>query len=425
MRVPAYVTVFVVALAIRLIAWGFVESQIAADPGREFLIAGDAEGYWDLGTDLAAGREYTVYTPPRRVLRTPGVPMVVAASVAVFGESKVAARGVFAVLAAIGPVMIYGLGWRIGGRQLGLMAGLLAAVSPLAVGMSPVLLSDGLFAALLAWQLSVAGPLVGCGPSTGENAATPFRYAMLGIAAAAAVLVRPAWLPAVPIVFVTLVWACRLKSLSANESSPDASRAFRFGMLAKPLIFVAAFTVVMAPWVIRNAVVTDHFVPTSLWLGPTLYDSFGPDADGGSNMTFFDAEAGQRKEMSEWEVDQWYRNRAFDAAVDDPGRVVTLAAAKQGRFWSFWPRAGEVPSTVVRMAVACWSMLVIGLAMIGLWRGPLKMSTLILTLGPILYFALLHLVFVGSMRYRMPAELPLCVLAAMALHQPNERPKPA
>jgi hypothetical protein len=38
--------------------------------------------------------------------------------------------------------------------------------------------------------------------------------------------------------------------------------------------------------------------------------------------------------------------------------------------------------------------------------------TIALTAGPILYFTLLHMVFVSSLRYRLPAEYPLLVLAA-------------
>ena len=400
---------FVVALVARLVAWGAVESVIDRDPGRAYLIAGDAEGYWDLGADLAFGREYAVYTPPRRVLRTPGLPITIATSISLFGESRAACRGFLAVLAALGPVMIYGLGWRCFGRSAGVVAGLLAACSPLAVGLSPVILSDGLFSMLLALQLSIAGPLIGLGPIDDPNRPTVVRAGLLGLAAGAAVLVRPAWLPAVPIVAVVLFAFSPKTSVEAASRSVVSRRR-----LVLPMVFAIAFAVTMAPWVIRNRMVTGHFVPTSLWLGPTLFDSFGPDADGGSNMAFFDAEANQRVGMSEYEIDQWYRSRSVEAVTADPGRAVQLAFKKQMRFWSLWPRADEVPSSLVRIAVFGWSLMVFGLAVKGMLRGP-DVRVLLLTLGPLIYFAMLHLVFVGSMRYRMPAELPVCVLAAYAL----------
>ena len=390
-----------------------VETKLGNDPSRDYLIAGDAEGYWDLGADLANGREYAVHEPPRRVLRTPGLPIVVATSITFFGESRTAARGILAALAAIGPLMIFGLGWRVGGTKVGLIAGLLAAVSPLAVGLSPVILSDGLFAALLALQLSIAGPLVGCGVRSDDNRPTLIRAGLLGLSAGFAVLVRPAWLPAVPIVAVMLFVFGR----GIEETDDQTAKAVspRYLSWARVGAFSIGFAIAMGPWVVRNAAVTDHFVPTSLWLGATLYDSFGPGADGGSNMVFFDNEAADRVGMTEYEVDRWYRQRSWRAVVDDPARAAKLGLAKQKRFWSILPRAEESPSQFSRFAVACWSLTVGGLAIVGLCRRRLSLPSLVLTLGPLCYFAALHCVFVGSMRYRMPAELPICVLAAIGL----------
>ncbi|MGD9855191.1 MAG: hypothetical protein AB7U20_09605, partial [Planctomycetaceae bacterium] len=37
----------------------------------------------------------------------------------------------------------------------------------------------------------------------------------------------------------------------------------------------------------------------------------------------------------------------------------------------------------------------------------------VLTIGPLLYFAALHMVFVSSLRYRLPAEYPLLVMTAV------------
>lgn len=411
MRIPAPLLVFLVALVCRLVAWGVAEQMIAGTPGREFVIAGDAEGYWDLATDIAAGREYSVYTPPRRVLRTPGLPVAIAAPITIFGESKTAARGFLTVLAALGPVMIYGLGWRVGGRFVGIAAGMLAAVSPLAVGLSPLLLSDGLFATLLAAQLSIAGPLLGVGPTGDENRPSRCRAILLGSATAAAVLVRPAWLPAVPIVAAALL-IFRPAVVDAGEERSSRRGELRWKMSG---LFLLTVAIGLSPWVARNAIVTGHFVPTSLWLGPTLYDSFGPDADGGSNMTFFDAEAQQRKGLSEYEVDRWYRDRSWSEIRQNPSRAAALAIRKQQRFWAVWPRADEIPSRMVRFGVAGWSIVVGVLAVFGCWRGRPKVASLIVTVGPLLYFAALHLAFVGSMRYRMPAELPVCVLAAIGL----------
>ena len=40
-------------------------------------------------------------------------------------------------------------------------------------------------------------------------------------------------------------------------------------------------------------------------------------------------------------------------------------------------------------------------------------GVLAMTAGPILYFAALHLVFVSSVRYRLPGEYPMLILSAV------------
>jgi hypothetical protein len=51
-----------------------VQHVVAQKPGQLCLIPGDAEGYWELAGKLAAGQEFSIYDPPRRLLRMPGFP---------------------------------------------------------------------------------------------------------------------------------------------------------------------------------------------------------------------------------------------------------------------------------------------------------------------------------------------------------------
>ena len=61
--------------------------------GRRFLIAGDADGYWELGRRLASGDEYSLYNPPRHVLRMPGFPALLAVAIRLVpGRPELAAR---------------------------------------------------------------------------------------------------------------------------------------------------------------------------------------------------------------------------------------------------------------------------------------------------------------------------------------------
>ena len=52
------------------------------------------------------------------------------------------------------------------------------------------------------------------------------------------------------------------------------------------------------------------------------------------------------------------------------------------------------------------------LALRGAWIYRHQPWTWLLAAGPLLYFAALHTIFVGSLRYRIPAEYSLWILAA-------------
>jgi hypothetical protein len=58
---------------------------------------------------------------------------------------------------------------------------------------------------------------------------------------------------------------------------------------------------------------------------------------------------------------------------------------------------------------------VLGLGLVGVWRFTHRGWPYLLCLLPATYCAVLHVVFVGSVRYRQPAMLALTVLAAAAV----------
>ena len=182
---------------------------------------------------------------------------------------------------------------------------------------------------------------------------------------------------------------------------------------------------------------TGHFVLTTLWVGPSLYDGLSAEATGESDMTFFDRD-NLLSEMTEYEVDREYRRRAWAFARENPGRCVQLAGVKLARFWKPWPNADQFGRPAAKLAVGGFFVPIVLLSIVGAFnvvRGRLSNGTpaassrpadqprctaqclwvLIFTAGPIFYFSALHMVFVSSLRYRLPAEYPLLVLAAIGL----------
>ena len=418
-------TMFAVAWALRIVAVIAVQHylQNVAQPPRQFVIEGDADGYWQLAHQIAAGEPYQIYTPPRMALRMPGFPVILAFSIRVFGDSLFAARLVLATIGAWGCVGVYHLGRRLFGHRTGLIAGGLAALSPIFIGFSAIELTETAFAvSLVAGLLPLTGWASSHQPTAISHqppmecpvAACPvkkcLRSAMLcgvvaGFIAGVGCYLRPSWL-LFPPCLVLWLWGLH--------------RDRRSGVLA--VVTVVVMILSLVPWGLRNQAQTGHLVLTTLWMGPSLYDGWNPQQqDGDSNMAFFDQE-NVMSTMSEYEMDQHYRKRAWDFAFQNPGRVAQLAWQKSMRYWNPFPNAQQFSKyKLLRWASCGWFIVVFVPALVGAWKLRRSLGILAITAGPIVYFAALHLVFVSSVRYRLPAEYPLLVLSAVGLEVMAQR----
>lgn len=383
------------ALALRVVAAIGVQAYLDR-AGREFLIPGDAEGYWALAGQIAAGGDYAVYDPPRRVLRMPGFPLLLGAVRSVTGGAFLPVRLVLAAVGTAGCGVVYLLGRTLDSERTGLVAAAVAAFWPVLVGFSVLILSETFFALMLTLSLAAMAKLV---RSSGDAASRTIVWGgAVGISIVVASYVRPTWLPAVvgfPVVY--WLWAGRTKSAA---------------LVGLAIVLTAAAT--LTPWVIRNHTVTGHFVPTTLWVGPSLYDGLNASATGESDMRFFDEE-NLLSRMSEYDMDREYRRRGWAFARENPGRAVELAFAKLWRYWRPWPAAEQFSSPAARLVVAAYYLPVVALALAGAWLRRGDLWLVVLSAGPILFFSLVHCVFVGSLRYRLPAEYPLCVLSAVGI----------
>jgi hypothetical protein len=450
--------ILLTALALRLGVAVLLQQVLDHRLDQRFLIEGDAEGYWELAGKLARGEDYAVHAPPRYALRMPGFPAVLATSVLLFGESLFAARLWLAGVGTLACWLVYLLGRQLFDERTGLIAAGLAALWPVFIVFSVIVLSETAFAATMLLSLLVGHRLlmslstVRSEDSSAGGGARWFRIGGLalltGVCIALACLMRPSWLLAAPLLAVFLV---------------IASKPRWIGVLAGVLV-IAGTVLTLLPWGVRNQRVTGHFTLTTLWLGPSLYDGLNPQATGDSDMTFFERDQLTR-EMTEYEVDRHYRRRAWEFVREHPVRTLELAGAKLVRYWKPWPNAAQFDGWGPRLAVLLFfvpMLLLAGVGIAGCLRtrreaetgevplppaplpegerhrppaGPLTPGpsppggegrngvaggradiwSIVVCVGPILYFAVLHMVFVSSLRYRLPAEYPLLILSAVGL----------
>ena len=387
-------------LAIRLVAAVLVER---ARPAGKLCLFDDTAIYWRLAEAIRLGRPYEVdqYGEMHRALRTPGYPLFLAACQVLFGASApIGARLVQAALDAACVPMVFAITRRAlpGCRdRVAVVAAALAAFEPYWVGLSALLLSEAVFVPLMLLMLWGMAALWDEGESPRGRALVALGT---GLAAGASVLVKPSWALAVPAVLIAWMVARR------------DGRAFRGAAIVCLGVVMA-----MAPWWVRNAGLYGTFVPTAVWAGASLYDGLNPSADGSSDMRFLASPEFAR--LGEVEQDQAFRDRALAFARDHPGRVARLAAIKAGRFWSPWPNAKEFRATATNLASAAVTVPLFALLALGAWRHRRNARALVLLAGPLLYFFALHLIFVSSIRYRIPAEVPAFGLMAAAYRKPR------
>lgn len=396
------IIILAVALLLRLGTAVVLQNRLDA-AGQSFLIPGDADGYWHLGRQIAQGKEYSIYHPPRRVLRMPGFPAFLAGCILVAGGNLFPARIALSIVGTVACGLVYRLGVELVDPRTGLVACGLSAVSPAIVGFTPVILSETLFAAFMLGSLiAMAVLLRRHRDARGESARLPravwIRAAVTGLLIGLACYVRPSWLLAAPLFGMALCLLSR----------------FRAAAIGHAVLILMVTLATLAPWGVRNSRVTGHFVLTTLWVGPSLYDGLNPQATGDSDMTFFDRD-NLLSEMSEYDVDRHYRAAAWDFVRDNPGRTMELAGVKLERFWNPCPNAAQFQRWQACLLLGGFFLPAVVLALAGGWKLRRRPEVLLLTIGPIVYFSAIHMVFVSSLRYRLPAEYPLLIATAVGL----------
>lgn len=398
----------------------------SASEAEHYFRVGDSYSYWTLATHIGQREPYEYGSENAKLFRAPLYPLLLAP----FTWIQDASNAVFSARllgCLLGTVAVGLIGWlarHIAGVGAGIAAIAIGSFYPSAIGMSITVLSEALFMPLFLGHLLVWTKAL-------ERENPNWLGVLAGALAGLGILARPSWLLFLPFAFAVLALASnqRVKHLTLLTCS------------------VIGLCLVMSPWWIRNATVTGKFVPTTLQVGPSLYDGLHPGATGYSDegMLFMrdilaeqlaeDAQSPEKLESTlEWRINKRATKLATSWATENPLAVLKLAVRKFGKTWSVWPDGGENGSWVIRIAITISSFSVL----LGAGWGTLllirrkeheRTAPVFLLWLPCLYFTLLHMVFVGSVRYREPAVFVLIALAAYAVshcstryfYRPNKR----
>ncbi|HPD16296.1 MAG TPA: glycosyltransferase family 39 protein [Planctomycetota bacterium] len=345
----------------------------------------DSLEYLSVAHSLRHGEGFAV-DRASRIGRMPAYPLLIAGLQAIFGDGLLPVRVGDAVLGTALIALVYLLGMELYGRREAVIAAGITAAYPFLVVQAVLVLSETLFMAFM-----VAGALF-----VGKAWKHPRAAwgALAGLMFGLATLTRGSYLAVAPLTAFGFVVGRRAERRAC-------------GWAARML---SVFALTLTPWVARNWSASDgHLVVTTLRVGPSLYEGLNEDADGGPMMDRINWDEGTAG-MSEYERSRHWRDLALRYAREHPDRVLGLAVVKLGRFWNVVPNLGQLRGAAPCVVFGAPYVLVMALAVAGLLVSRRGDVALILLL-PVVYYCLVHTVFVGSIRYR-EALMPLLIVMA-------------
>ena len=178
------------------------------------------------------------------------------------------------------------------------------------------------------------------------------------------------------------------------------------------------YAALLSPWWIRNATLLGSFVPFTTSSAQNLYLGNNPNNREGGIDWAHDVEPNVAAALlaipDEVERQRAFSERAVAYIKANPGAFLQATARKFARFWNVIPNAVEFGGLYAWISALSFGPVLL-LAIAGTawhWRAWRRLSPLLAVIG---YFTLLHVVTIASLRYRLPVEPLLIVLAAGAI----------
>lgn len=366
----ALLVILIVAAVLRLALAPVVAGHVGYLP--------DVLSYRGIAADMLAGRLI------ENDLGMPGYPIMILLTGG-GGLGQLLADIAFSVLAVW---CIARIAKEITGDALaGLLAALLWAVYPFSIFYAVTGLSETFFVTL--FLLGFLGYQRG-------------KFTLGSTAMVAAILTRPSIEPLTPILILT--FAIVVHRLSFRTAMKHLG------------IFAAIYVVLMAPWWWHNYEKYGRFVRLNLGSGMVLYSGNYPGNLDGGGVNFSIDVPGYYDIKDPIERDRALRNAAVRFIVENPGRFVELAGLKFMRIWRPWPYAAEYSSAFLSVVSAASFIPILLPAFAGVFWGARRYGAKLIPIGLFIgYTTAVHMVTIGSLRYRFPMEPFLVILAASPL----------
>jgi 4-amino-4-deoxy-L-arabinose transferase-like glycosyltransferase len=318
-----------------------------------------------------------------------------------------------AVLGTITVALIGLVALELFGPLAGLIALILAAVYPVLIELSGVLVAENLLTTLVLGAV-YAGLRVRRARSPG------FAYAWI---AGAGVLTGLATLThqngiLIVLPLIAAVWTARPR--------------FKLGSLAAPALLLASTALTIAPWTIRNAVVMHTFIPVSDETGITLVGTYNPASAANPVVPYkwriFYAIPGERplirqeSRLTEPQIGDKLQSQALHYIAKHPFSPFVVAFHNtlrllelEGTFaWHASAAAQSIPTHTAGIGViSFWIVCLLALA--GAFSRPVRTAPKWVWGVPVLLALSVVLVNVETPRFRAPVDPFLILLASAGL----------
>ena len=249
----------------------------------------DEADYELIAKNLFEGNGYCYLSGHPTAFRPPLYPLMIASVYRVSGlRSHAAVKWAQVLISSATAGLVFLLGLLVFGRGAGAWAGAIFAVYPTMLYYVPKLMTETLFIALMCASLVVLVLAIK------RNAVSLFAAA--GLLFGLSFLCRPVLLPFIIGLFVPMMLLLSRRKVIHRAAVCS-------------IAFLAVFVFAVSPWVIRNYIVFDRFIPTDTHLGWVLWHNTRVHFD-------FDADfARSRREMDELQAEGRLTSEAFFDAI--------------------------------------------------------------------------------------------------------------
>jgi len=317
----------------------------------------------------------------------PLMPLLTALGLSVSGEHLSIFRMFLIILSSLTIVITARVAYLLSQSQVAMITcAVIMAFYPLFVFFSPLILTETLFLFLFSTFLLLLY--------------RPRSTALFGVAAGLSHLTRPTL-----IYFLPIIWLWQ-RFVAKNNTK-------------RVVLGALTFFLVINLWGLRNYSVFGEYFLSTASSGHVLLEGNNYWNDSGGPSGSFSDPTQYKESVPEGEdelaVDRLKKTLAINYIRDNPQRSVILAIKKLGRLWNPIPNSENHRGQLLRAVSVLTTIPLFFLAGISIWILRPIFRKISILYAFILYYSLIHMLTIGSIRYRLPIDVVLIILASLSL----------